>query len=81
MSHFNLPLRLSDGMKLKVKEWALKKMTTQFQTFKKKLWSEYKQKKETPTFTGTLEKQKDHWDAFKANKDSSEALARSEKIR
>jgi len=79
MSHFNLPQDLSDGMKLKVKQWALKKMATQFQSFKKKIWSEYKNKKETPTFTGALEKQNYHWDAFKAYKESSEAVERSEK--
>ena len=79
MAYFNLPLGLSDGMKLKVKDWALKKMATQFRTFKKKLWSEYKQKKETPTFTGAREKQNYHWDAFKAYKESSDVVARSEK--
>ena len=56
-------------------------MAEQFQTFKKKLWGNYNKTKETPTFTGALEKQRDHWEAFKAYKESSEAVERSEKIR
>jgi hypothetical protein len=43
-------------MRLKVREWALKKMATQFQTFKKRLHNGYIKKKRTPTFTGPLEK-------------------------
>ena len=66
-------------MREKVKEWALKKMATQFQTFKKNIWNTYKEKQEAPIFTGTLEKHNYHWPAIKAYKESSEALERSEK--
>ena len=64
LSHFNLPPEC-DGedeleRRLKVKEWALKKMATQFQTFKKRLYNDYIKKKRTPTFTGPLEKIKNH---------------------
>ena len=45
MSHFTLPVletdALTQAMRLKVKEWALKKMATQFQTFKKILYKNY----------------------------------------
>jgi hypothetical protein len=41
MSHFTVLVleteALTEAMRLKVKEWALKKMATQFQTFKKRL--------------------------------------------
>jgi hypothetical protein len=42
MEHFTLPNSLADRQVLKVKEFALKKMATQFQTWKKRLWSDYK---------------------------------------
>ena len=80
MSHFNLPKGLTDGQRLKVKQFALKKMATQFQSWKKRLYSDYiKAKKKTPEFTGALEKIKDHWDAFVEYKESDEALERSRK--
>jgi hypothetical protein len=60
LSHFNLPPDLTASTLSKVKEWALKKMDTQFQTFKKRLYNEYIKKKRTPTFTGPLEKIKNH---------------------
>jgi hypothetical protein len=63
----------------KVKEWALKKMATQFQAFKKRLYNDYIKKERTPDFTGQLEKTKNHWDAFVEYKASSEALQRSAK--
>ena len=62
MSHFNLPEGLTDAKQLKVKQFALKKIATQFQSWKKRLYSDYiKAKKKTPKFTGALEKIKDHW--------------------
>ena len=79
MTHFNLPDGFTEAKKDKLKAWALKKIAEQFQTFKKKIWGKYKKTKETPTFTGALEKQKDHWNAFKVYKESSEALERSAK--
>ena len=83
MSHFNLPVlatpELTDAMKSKVKEWALKKMATQFQTFKKRLYKNYLEEKKAPEFTGPLEKHRDHWDAFVEYKESEEAKQRSAK--
>ena len=66
-------------MRLKVKEWALKKMATQFQTFKKRLYQHYLKEKKAPEFTGSLEKQQVHWDAFLEYKESEEAKQRSAK--
>jgi hypothetical protein len=78
----HLNLLLDDDNKIKkVKEWALKKMAAQFQTFKKRLYNTYIKKNITPTFTRPLEKVKDHWDAFVEYKKSSKALQRSDKIR
>jgi hypothetical protein len=49
MSHFTLPTlatdELTQAMTMKVKEWALKKMATQFQTFKKILDQHYLKEK------------------------------------
>ena len=56
-------------------------MAEQFCNFKKRLYKYFIQIKMTPTFSGTLEKIKDHWDAFVKYKESDEALERSEKIR
>ena len=77
MTHFNLPENFTDAKKEKVKEWILKKMAIQFQTWKKKLWKKYE--KEDPVFTGNLEKLQEHWPAFKAYKTSSTAESRSAK--
>jgi len=74
-SHFTLPPECDE---LKVKDWALKKMATQFQTFKKRLYADYIKENKTPTFTGALEKIKDHWPAFVAYKNSSLSARRSE---
>ena len=73
MVNFTLPPDLEDAEKLTVKSWTFKKMATQFATYKKNLWSTYKNKKKVPTFTGALEKQKDHWAEFKAYRESAEA--------
>ena len=75
MTHFNPPKSLSDEKKETVKQWTLKRMAIQFQTWKKKLWDKYK--KEDPVFTGRLEKIRPHWAAFKAYKKSSTAQSRS----
>ena len=49
MSHFTLPAlendELTEAMRLKVKEFALKKMATQFQTRKKRLYQYYLKEK------------------------------------
>ena len=78
MSHFTLPESLTKRELEKVKQAALKKMATQFQTWKKKLWANYvKAEKKTPEFTGALVKVKDHWDLFVQHKESAEAKQRS----
>ena len=78
MSHFTLPEGLTEAEREKVKQATLKKMATQFQTWKKKLWAKYiKAEKKTPEFTGALVKVKDHWDLFVQHKESDEAKERS----
>jgi hypothetical protein len=83
MSYFTLPAvatdELTQAMRLKVKESALKKMATQFQTHKKTLYQYYLKEKKTPEFTDPLQKQPDHWDAFVEYKESEEAKQRSKK--
>ena len=65
MSHFTLPDHFTDADVEKVKAAALKKMAIAFNTHKKTVWAAYvKGGKKTPKFTGTLEKQRDHWPAF-----------------
>ena len=61
--------------KEKVKKWALKKMATQFQKWKKTLWNKYKD--EDPVFKGNLVKIKDAWPEFKAYKKSGVAVSRA----
>ena len=51
MIHFNLP----EGKKEKVKEWTLKKMATQFHSWKKTLWRKY-ENEDPDNFTGVLKK-------------------------
>ena len=75
LTHFSLPQGLPEKKKAKVKEWTLKKMAIQFQSWKKTLWKKYQKK--TPDFTGHLEKIKDAWPAFVAYKKSSTAVSRS----
>ena len=62
MGHFNGTLqptgKLHGSQEGEVKEWTLKKMAIQFQTWKKNLWKKYKD--EDPEFTGRLEKIKEH---------------------
>ena len=47
--HFNLPA--GDDLRKLVESWALKKMATQFQTWKKKLYNEFVKKNLTPDFS------------------------------
>lgn len=78
MSHFTLPEGFTDLEREKVKKCALKKMATQFQTWKKRLWADYvNAEKKTPEFTGPLEKIKDHWDLFVQFKELEAAQERS----
>jgi hypothetical protein len=80
MSHFTLSEGFTDLQWEKVKKFALKKMATQFQTWKKRLWANYvNAEKKTPEFTGPLEKVKDHWDLFVEFKESEAAKERSRK--
>ena len=62
-----------------VKSWTLKKMAELFRAWKKRLWSDYQSKKTPPVFEGYLAKQANHWDAFKAYKESQDALDLSAK--
>ena len=75
LTRFSLPEDMTEGQKNKVKEWTLKKMAIQFQTWKKNLWEKYKN--EDPVFDGNLVKIKDHWTAFKTYKQSSTFVSRS----
>jgi hypothetical protein len=82
-SKFTLPMLATaaetEALKLKVKKWSLKKMSQQFNNHKKKLYNNYIKKKTPLEFTGPLEKQRDHWEAFLEYKESSLALERSRK--
>ena len=65
MKHFTLLEDLTDLQREKVKKCALKKMATQFQSWKKRLWTNYlKGGKKTPEFKGEYMKLKDDWDRF-----------------
>ena len=75
LTKFSLPEDMTEGQKNKVKEWTLKKMAIQFQTWKKNLWDKYKN--EDPVFDDNLVKIKDHWAAFKEYKQSSTFVSRS----
>ena len=73
MAHFTLPDHLTDEEREKVKKSALKKMAIAFNNHKKRIWAKYQADgKKTPTFKGTLEKAKDHCDAFVQFKESEE---------
>ncbi|XP_071676621.1 uncharacterized protein [Lolium perenne] len=75
LTRFSLPEDMTEGQKNKVKEWTLKKMAIQFQTWKKNLWDKYKN--EDPVFDDNLVKIKDHWQEFKRYKQSSTFVSRS----
>lgn len=70
-----LNFSVAEDKKKKVEEWALKKMATQFQRWKKDLWKKYKD--EDPVFTGHLVKIRDAWPDFKAYKKSGVFTSRS----
>ena len=77
-SHFTLPVHLTDADLEKVKKSALKKMAIAFNNHKKKIWAKCeKDGKQTPEFKGTLEKARDHWDAFVKFKESEIAQERT----
>jgi hypothetical protein len=78
MSHFTLPDHLTDADLAKVRKSALKKMAIAFNNHKKNIWAAYvRAGKQTPEFKGTLEKARDHWDAFMKFKESELAQERS----
>ena len=55
----------------KVKDAALKKMAIPFNTHKITVWANYLAvERKTPEFTGTLEKQREHWADFVKFKES-----------
>jgi hypothetical protein len=82
MKDFTLPVlgttALTDAMSRKVKLWVFKKMATQSQTFKKRLYRYYLKENQAPEFTGYLEKQEEQWDTFLEYKESALAKKRSE---
>ncbi|RLM70359.1 transposon protein, putative, CACTA, En/Spm sub-class [Panicum miliaceum] len=57
---FTLPA----GSEELVKQFTLKKMAEQFQTFKKNFTNVYIKQGKMSNFTGELEKLRDHWDDF-----------------
>ena len=78
MKHFTLPEGLTDLQWEKVKKCALKKMATQFQSWKKRLWKSYvKDGRKTPEFKGEYVKLADDWDEFVKFKESQVAKERS----
>ena len=78
MKHFTLPEALIDLQREKVKKCALKKMATQFQSWKKRLWKSYvENKRKTLEFKGEYVKLADDWDEFVKFKESEEAKKRS----
>jgi hypothetical protein len=75
IQHFTLPVfedqKLTEFMKKKVREWALKKMAAQLNNHKKRLYNTYlKADRKAPEFTGQSENLRDHWDAFLQYKES-----------
>ena len=83
IAHFTLPvldsIEETNKMTALVKHFALKKMAEQFRNYKNKLYRDYVKDKKAPDFTGTLERQRAHWDAFLEYKDSELAKERSAK--
>ena len=69
IAHFTLPvfdsIEETDVMTNIVKHFSLKKMAEQFNNFKNRLYKAYVDSyKKAPDFTGTLERQRAHWDSF-----------------
>ena len=84
IAHFTLPVFEGDAaktiaMRKAVKHFALKKMAEQFNKYKNRLYRAYVKDKKAPDFTGTLERQRAHWDSFLEYKNSELARQRSEK--
>ena len=81
IAHFTLPVledkKKTDDMTAKVKHFALKKMAEQFNKWKNRLYNAYQKDKIVPLFEGTLELQREHWDAFLEYKESELAKQRS----
>jgi hypothetical protein len=72
--------KLAELTKQKVREWALKKMATQFNNRKKRIWNAYiKAGRKAPEFTGPIENLRDHWDSFVEYKESELGKLRSAK--
>ncbi|KAK1641998.1 hypothetical protein QYE76_059803 [Lolium multiflorum] len=60
----------------KVRKWAVSKLATQFNNWKKRLDKDFIQKEKTPVFTGPFEKIRDQWDAFVTYKTTEQAKKR-----
>jgi hypothetical protein len=68
-----------DVLEERVKSWALKKMATQFQTWKKQLYNKYIKQNKTPNFNeerGPIQKARPYWDDFVQYKLSEESEQR-----
>ncbi len=66
----------------RVRKWALKKMATQFQSWKKQLWNKYIKQNKTPNFNerGPITKARPYWDEFvqyKLSEESEERIRRN----
>jgi uncharacterized FlgJ-related protein len=70
--HFTFPEGYNED---DVKSWTLKKMATQFQTFKKMLNANFIKKGQTPDFD-EWPKLRDHWEAFVEYKTSEDGANR-----
>ena len=69
----------TDVLEERVKSWALKKMATQFQTWKKQLYNKYIKQNKTPNFNeerGPIQKARPYWDEFVQYKLSEESEQR-----
>ena len=78
MEHFTLPDYFTKADVEKVKGIALKKMAIALNTHNKTVWANYlAAERKTPEFTGTLDKQREHWADFMKFKESELSKERS----
>ena len=81
MRFFSLPEldtpERTTAMRDKVKHWVLKKMASAFNKWKNRIYLEWVDNNKIPDFTGTLERQRAHWEAFLDYKETQLAKKRS----
>ena len=76
LSHFTLETA-DDDLKELVKKWAMKKMATQFQNWKKRLYNDFIKKSDTPNFNiAQYAKLRPYWTEFVQYKTSEEGEQR-----